>query len=48
MNEHLELITKKELDSTNKIIDVLVLNKEKVLLLYSDKLEIYKNHLQKV
>ena len=47
MNENLELITKKELDSTNKIIDVLVLNKEKVLLLYSDKLEIYKKSLTK-
>ncbi len=48
MNEHLELITKKKLDSKNEIIDVLVLNKEKILLLYSDKLEFYKKSLKKL
>ena len=47
MNQNLELITKKELNINNKIIDILVLNKEKILLLYSDKLEIYKKSLKK-
>ena len=34
MNQNLELITKKELNNNKNIIDILVLNKEKILLYY--------------
>ena len=47
MITNLELITKKELNKNNKIIDILVINEEKILLLYSDRLEIYKKSLKK-
>lgn len=47
MITNLELITKKELNKNNKIIDILVINEEKILLLYSDMLEIYKKSLKK-